>query len=69
MRFNGNVELSRGLAIREHQTKGRTWEEWMMGGERKRMDAAGFKRSFRKLDEDVPPAKSYQPLLRLAQRQ
>jgi hypothetical protein len=43
--------------IREHQTKGRTWEEWMMGGERKRMDAAGFKTSFRKLEEDVPPAK------------
>jgi hypothetical protein len=43
--------------IREYQTKGRTWEEWMMGGERKRMDAAGFKTSFRKLEEDVPPAK------------
>ena len=35
--------------IREYQRKGRTWEEWMMGGERKRMDAAGFKTSFRKL--------------------
>ena len=43
--------------IREYQRKGRTWEEWMMGGERKRMDAAGFKTSFRKLEEDVPPAK------------
>ncbi len=43
--------------IREYQTRGRTWEDWLYGNERERMENAGFKTSFRHLDEETPPSK------------
>jgi hypothetical protein len=49
--------------IREHQNRGWSISRWFVDDEQKRMKDAGFKLSFRHLDEDAPPSSIPSPKL------